>query len=359
MLIGFLTVPLLAQSADIVSPPGSTAVSADLPEAPVAGTQISGGQGSPVSPTSGSIHGTVMDQNGGVIANARITLDKIDSRLERTLNSDENGFFSFTSLPAGRYRATIVMNGFESWVGPAISLDPDQSYELSKIVLRIAPANVDVEAISSTYELAQVQLHAEEKQRVLGVFPNFYTSYVWNAAPLSAGQKFQLALHDSIDPVSFLGAGLSAGIEQWQNDFRGYGQGAQGYAKRFGASYADGFVGDMVGGAILPSLLRQDPRYFYKGTGSIKSRILYAISTVVICKGDNGRWQPNYSGVLGNLASAGISNIYYPASDRKGATVTIDNALIGTAEGAGSALIQEFLLRKISRGTPKGPVGQP
>jgi hypothetical protein len=159
--------------------------------------------------------------------------------------------------------------------------------------------------------------------------------------------------------VAFVGAGVTAGIEQWQNYFSGYGQGSEGYFKRFGASYADGFVSTMIGAAILPSLLHQDPRYFYKGTGSVGSRALYAISTVVICKGDNGRWQPNYSNVFGNLASAGISNLYYPSTNRNGAQVTIDNALIGTAEGAVSALIQEFVLRKISRRAQPSPAAQP
>ena len=78
-------------------------------------------------------------------------------------------------------------------------------------------------------------------------------------------------------------------------------------------------IDTFIGSAILPSILHQDPRYFYKGTGSITSRALYAISTVVICRGDNGRWQPNYSNVAGNLISAGISNLYYPASNRNGA----------------------------------------
>ena len=189
---------------------------------------------------------------------------------------------------------------------------------------------------------------------MLGVVPNFYVSYVWNAAPLSSGQKFRLALRTSIDPITFLGSGAIAGVEQWQNDFSGYGQGSQGYAKRFGASYVDGFIGIMIGGAILPSLLHQDPRYFYKGTGSIQSRALYAISTVVITKGDNGRWQPNYSNVLGNLASAGISNAYYPAANR-GVQLTIDNWLIGTASGAIGSLLQEFCHQKTFE---RGPANQ-
>ena len=74
----------------------------------------------------------------------------------------------------------------------------------------------------------------------------------------------------------------------------------------------------MLGGAVFPSLFKQDPRYFYKGTGSISSRALYAIANSVICKGDNERWQPNYSAILGGIAAGGISNLYYPASNRSG-----------------------------------------
>jgi hypothetical protein len=141
-------------------------------------------------------------------------------------------------------------------------------------------------------------------------------------------------------------------VEQAQNHFFEYGQGAEGYAKRFGADYADTVTGIFIGGAILPSLLKQDPRYFYKGTGSAESRALYAISMSVIAKGDNGRWQPGYSNILGALAAGGISNIYYPADDRNGAELTFVNAAIGIASNAATNLLQEFVIRKF---TPKLP----
>jgi len=106
----------------------------------------------------------------------------------------------------------------------------------------------------------------------------------------------------------------------------------------------------MIGGAILPSLLKQDPRYFYKGTGSTRSRFFYAIATTVICKGDNGHWQPNYSGLSASLASGGISNLYYPSADRNGVSLTFENSGIGLASGAVENLFQEFVVRKL---TPK------
>jgi len=184
-------------------------------------------------------------------------------------------------------------------------------------------AVTDVEVGLSKTELSEEQIKVEEKQRVLGVLPNFYVSYIPDAAPLSSKQKFKLAGKTVIDPFTFVFVGGAAGVQQAQNHFREYGQGAQGYGKRFAAGYADMVAGTFIGSAILPSLLKQDPRYFYKGTGSKPSRFLYAIGNSVICKGDNGRWQPNYSNILGNLAAGGISNLYYPPQDRDGVGIDV------------------------------------
>jgi hypothetical protein len=302
------------------------------------------------NPQSGaSIYGTVTAPDGNVIVGAVVTLVSEPSESQRTVLTDDDGTFRFTGLEPGTFRITVTSAGFAAWAGPEIVLTAQQQDQLSAIALEIASASTTVQAVFTGHDLAEQQMHLEEKQRVLGVFPNFYTSYVWKAEPLTSKQKFQLALRSSIDPVAFLSTGAIAGIQQWDDDFSEYGQGAEGYAKRYGANYADGFIGVMIGGAILPSILHQDPRYFYKGTGSIRSRALYAISTVVICRGDNGQWQPNYSNVLGTLAAGGISNAYYPANDR-GFQLTIENSLIGLAAGGGAALLQEFLLRKISRG---------
>lgn len=309
----------------------------------------------PSQPATGRIYGTVTDAAGDVIPGAHVTLVPELTKQPSTLVTDAGGFFNFASLPPGNYQVTIAADGFTPSVPSEIVLSTGEYYQLPEIVLRIASANTSVNVVSSRYDIAEAQMHLEEKQRILGVFPNFYTTYDWNAAPLTAGQKYRLALRTSVDPVNILGAGVVAGIEQWQNYFSGYGQGSEGYAKRFGAAYADSFVSTMLGGAVFPALFRQDPRYFYKGTGSIRSRALYAISTVVIAKGDNGHWQPNYSNILGNFATAGISNLYYPDSNRNGAATTIDNVLIGTAAGAGTALLQEFVIKKFSHGIPPSP----
>ena len=113
-----------------------------------------------------------------------------------------------------------------------------------------------------------------------------------------------------------------------------------------------GFNAAFIGSAILPSLLKQDPRYFYKGSGSTRSRILYALANAVVCKGDNSHWQANYSNILGSIASGGISNLYYPASNRDGAELTFENAAIGIGATAAANLLQEFVIRKLTPNVP-------
>jgi hypothetical protein len=239
-------------------------------------------------------------------------------------------------------------------------LNEDESLELPAIVLRVAGTNTDVEVSSLTREeLAEQQMKAEEKQRLGGLIPNFYVTYDWKAEALTPKQKFKLAGRSLIDPATFVIVAGFAGIEQATNSFSGYGQGWQGYGKRYGAGLADSSVGAILGGAVLPVLFHQDPRYFYKGTGSVWSRAKYALSTAVIARGDNGRWQPAYAGVLGDFASGAISNLYYPASDRNGAGLTLENGALSVAfDGAGN-LLQEFLLKKLSLRAKASGVAQP
>jgi hypothetical protein len=188
---------------------------------------------------------------------------------------------------------------------------------------------------------AAEQLKQEEKQRLMGVVPNFNSTDNPNALPLSPKQKFHLFFKSSVDPFVFVAAGLDAGEEQATNSFPGYGQGMEGYAKRFGASYADTFDGNLWGNAILPVWWHEDPRYFRKGTGTFRHRLIYALETNVWSKRDNGTWGPNYSNVIGNFISGGISNVYYPASDR-GAALTVERAVTVTAEGGIGSVFVEF-----------------
>jgi len=193
----------------------------------------------------------------------------------------------------------------------------------------------------SQHEKAEQEIKQEEQQRILGVVPNFNTTDVQNAAPLTAGQKFRLAFRSTIDPFQFVAAGLDAGISQAEDNFSGYGQGAQGYGKRFGAAYADQFSGTLWGNAIFPALLHEDPRYFRKGTGTFTHRLLYSISTTLWTKNDNGTWGPNYANVLGNIAAGGLANVYYPSTDR-GVGLTFQRAFTVTAEGTIGAFFVEF-----------------
>ncbi len=191
------------------------------------------------------------------------------------------------------------------------------------------------------HQEAERELKQEEHQRILGIVPEFNASNLRNAAGLSPKQKFQLAFKSVTDPFSFVAAGLDAGLNQWEDDFAGYGQGAAGFGKRMGAAYADNFTGTILGNALFPVLLHQDPRYFRKGTGSFLSRATYAAMSTIRAKSDNGKWQPNYSNILGNLAAGGIANLYYPDSDR-GAGLTIERAFTVSFEGAIGAEFYEF-----------------
>ncbi len=269
--------------------------------------------------------------------------------------SDSAGNFNFAAVRPGPFKLSFTAPGFATQTTSG-ELHPGEDYVTPPVQLVVA-TTVEVDVHETQQEVAEEQIQVQEKQRLFGVVPNFYVTYVPNAAPLDARQKFQLGWKSVIDPASFGVAALFAGFEQANNTYSGYGQGAQGYAKRFGASYADLVSGTFIGGAILPSLLKQDPRYFYKGTGTRKSRLLYAMVNAVICKGDNGRWQPNYSNMLGTLAAGGISNLYYPASSR-GVGLTFENTAIGIGGSALTGVFQEFFSRKLTPHVPEPPATQ-
>jgi hypothetical protein len=185
-------------------------------------------------------------------------------------------------------------------------------------------------------------LKQEERQRILGVVPNFNTVDSSAGVPsLSPGQKFHLMYKSSVDPFVFVADAFVAGLSQARNTNPGFGQGAEGYFKRFGASYLDTADGNLWGNAILPIVFKEDPRYFRLGSGTFTHRFLYSAGTTVWCRRDNGTWGPNYANVLGNFASGGISNAYYPAADR-GFGQTVDGALTVTAEGVIGAEFVEF-----------------
>jgi Carboxypeptidase regulatory-like domain len=298
--------------------------------------------------TPGTVTGTVLDSTGAAVAHARVTLTRPDqSPNQQTLAADD-GQFSFANVPPGPFQITVTAEGFSTMVSSG-ELHPGEYCVVPQIVLAVATAITEVRVTPlSPMELAEEQIKEEEKQRVFGVIPNFYVTYVPDAVPLTSKQKFRLAWRSTIDPVTFALTGAVAGVQQADNDFSGYGRGAGGYGRRYGAAYGDVVSSTFIGAAILPSLLKQDPRYFYKGTGTVRQRFLYAIANAVICKGDNGHWQPNYSGIVGSLAAGGISNLYYPPQNRDGAALTFENMLIGIGEAAAVNVIQEFIVPRFT-----------
>ena len=337
----------------------STAQDAALPDAPrpaQAATQ-SGVIGSQQVDT-GSISGTVLDKNRDVLQGAHVTLMGLAGFPTRSVDSGNDGQFAFTGLPPNVYKLTVTAPGMTTFTSPQIPLHAGEFRILPPVVLLVAAVSTSITVSGNKEQLAEEQLHIAEHQRVVGVIPNFYSSYDWNAPPMQAKQKFQLGLRSVLDPVSFLSVAGIAGAEQYQNVFPAYGGGLEGYGKRYGAALANHASGTLLGRAVYPSIFHQDPRYFYKGKGTIRSRAFYAISAAVIARGDDGRWKPNYSKLLGNFSAAAISNLYYPASDR-GASLVLLNGLADTGGDAVANLIREFVLKRFTSHTPKGVNGKP
>ena len=329
----------------------------DAPQ-PAQDTTQSGANDSRLTGT-GSLSGTVLDTNRDVLQGARVTLAGRAGAAIQTVESGSNGQFAFTGLPPDVYKLTVTAAGMNTYTSTQIPLHAGEARIVPAVTLSVAGGTTSVTVTAgSKEELAEEQVQIAVQQRIGGVIPNFYSTYDWNAPPMQAKQKFQLSIRSLIDPVSFLTVAGIAGVQQYKNDFPEYGGGIEGYGKRYGAALANNVSGTLLGRAVYPSIFHQDPRYFYKGKGGIRSRALYAISAAVIARGDDGRWKPNYSSVLGKFSAAAISNLYYPSSDR-GASQVVFNGLAGIGEGAVRNLIGEFVLKRITSHVPKGANGQP
>jgi Carboxypeptidase regulatory-like domain len=294
----------------------------------------------------GHITGTVTDVNDGVVPGATVLLEGPTLGEPRKVVSNDNGYFDFSNLDSGTYNVSIRAEGFANWTSSTVVVAPGQYVILTGSRLKISELRTMVSVVYSPEKVATEQVKAEEQQRVFGFIPNFYVVYDRNPEPMTTKLKFHLALKTSFDPVTVVGAAGLAAINQ-AGDTPNYIQGWKGYGERYGATAADGVSNIMIGGAMLPSLLHQDPRYYYQGTGSNKSRALHALVSPFICRGDNGRLQPNYSSLGGDLASSALSNAYYPPSNR-GAGLVFENVALSTSERMLSTLVQEFLLHKLT-----------
>ena len=291
--------------------------------------------------------GYVVDEGGNPIRGATVIALESISRPAEAATTAGDGFFR-VAVQTATCDLQINAPGFVTstvHTGPG----PDGRFDLGKVALKLEGGVTEVVVRASREELAQEQVKTELNQRILGVIPNFLVTYDPNAVPLNAKQKFRLAFKTMVDPETI---GVDLGwttLQQKTGSLDGYGAGVNGYAKRFVTSYGTGSMDTLLGSAVLPSIFKQDPRYFYNGRGSFTHRALYAMSMSVICKSDNGRWQYNYSGLLGGLAVGGIANLYEPRGDRRGGGAILENNAMGIGTSAISNLFQEFLVKKFVR----------
>ena len=296
----------------------------------------------------GSILGTAVDSNNDTIPNATVVLQTPVGDPLTVVTKDDGSFAFHDVTPGIAYQITVAAGGFADWSSP-VTVEPGQEKTVTDVTLHILAVQRAVTVTYSSKEIAAQQLKAEEQQRVLGFIPNVYVTYEAHPEPLTTRMKFELAYKDLTHPVFFARTAAWAGVEQAAR-LRNYPQNARGYGDRLGTGLADGVTEGLIGNAVLPSLLHQDPRYFYQGSGTKKSRALHAILAEFICKGDNGKTQPNYSTWGGSLISSSISLAYYPSSDRNAHHV-FGNVGLGIGLHAAGGLVQEFILDKFtSRG---------
>lgn len=298
----------------------------------------------------GSILGTVVDSANDTIPNAMIILQQPVGE-PRTVVTKDDGSFAFHDVTPGIvYQITATAQGYGEW-NSSVTVQPGQDKALTDIKLHIVAAHRAVTVTYSSNDVAAQQLKVEEQQRVFGFIPNIFVTYEPHPEPLTVKMKFHLAYKGLTHPTFFAFEALWAGVEQGA-DMTDYRLGARGYGERFGANLASGASEVLFANAILPSLLHQDPRYFYRGSGTKGSRAWHAILAPFICQADNGKSQPNYSQMGGSLISAALSNTYYPDSER-GPGLVFTN--FGTSMGLHVALglAQEFVLGKFTKHKPQ------
>ena len=340
---GIMHTSILPSTQPDASGPGARATSTSTSE-PEATT---GPAAAPLPSPTATISGTVLDVNGDMVPGATVVLKAESSDNRREVVSDDNAAFKFDSVSPGiPYEVSVHVKGFSDWTSPSIVLEPSQFF-LEDIHLKMEGESNSVTVYGSTEDIAVEQVHLEEQQRVFGLIPNFYVSYdAANAVPLTTKLKFKLAMRVSVDPVTIIGVGFMSGIDQAANT-PNYVQGAKGFGQRLGANAAGAFSDILLAGAVLPSLLHQDPRYFYQGTGGTGSRLRHAMASPFFCRGDNGHRQINFSSMGGNIGATALSMSYYPDSNRGIGNVFVTFG-ISTAERLFAAIAQEFIIPRFT-----------
>ncbi len=288
-----------------------------------------------------------MDTNGDVVQGARVVLSKAaEPGTIRELQSGSTGQFVFSNLAPGTYIVTVSGGGMTTFVSKPIAARADEPVLVPKVILGIAAASTSV-TVMDKEEASVQQVKIAEQQRVFKVFPNFYSSFDWNAPPMLAKQKYRLAARTLIDPVTFITIGALAGAEQYKNVFPSFGGGLEGYGKRYGAAYANHASAEIFTRALYPSIFHTDPRYFIEGTGSIRARTLHALSSTWVTRTDVGGRRINFPQILGAFSAAALSNAYFPKSER-GINLVLINGFGDLGGNMADNLIREFFLNRIT-----------
>ncbi len=204
-----------------------------------------------------------------------------------------------------------------------------------------APAAQDKDGATQAQKRADSSTQPSGQRRMFGFVPAYgLVEAGMQPPPLTSGQKFKLAVQ-YLNPYTFLFVAAEAGVNQARNDPPEYGQGAEGYGKRYGAGFADGLTASIFITGMYPSLLRQDPRYYRLGDGGFSHRTGYAVSRILVTRQDSGRKAFNVSEVLGSFSSSALAVTYYPKSQRDFSDVA-ERAGIQFAFDAGFNVLKEF-----------------
>jgi hypothetical protein len=307
---------------------------------------------------SGLIEGTVTDARGDLVPDASVTLAEKGHTNLREATTDAAGHFLFKDVAGGTYSVLVSAHNLKTYLSPPLVELPGEHNELPPIALTVVAAT-SIDVSGNSEQVAEQELNLETKQRVLGVLPNFFTSFVYDATPLNTRQKFKLTTRSLIDPTAFLAVAISAGAEQYEDTFPSWGNSdAASYGKRYAAGYGDELLTRTFSYAIYPSIFHQDPRYFYLGPSSSgRKRFLHAVESGIITRGDNGKSQFNISDLLGSASAGALSSLYHPASDGPGRLAGL-NVGVGIGGKAVQALIREFIWPRFTTHVPDYATGK-
>lgn len=322
---------------------GNSVFAQATPQSSAGNAQTSGSE----SVGSAEISGTVLDANGDVVEGAVVELTKPGvPKILRQTKSGATGQFVLEDLGPGRYLVTVSGKDFTTFVSQPISLESASSVIVPNIVLGVAAATTSVTVMDEQSASIQ-QVEIAEQQRVFKVFPNFYSSFDWNAPPMLPKQKYRLAARTLIDPVTFLTTGAIAGAEQYKNVFPSFGSGVDGYAKRYGAAYASHASGELLTRAVFPSMFHTDPRYFIMGKGTTKARVIHALASTFVTRGDKATRRVNFPEILGSFSAAALSNAYFPAQER-GANLVLINGFGNLGGDMLDNILREFVFNRLT-----------